>query len=250
MTRHSSLCIGTSGWHYDHWKDVFYPNDLSKANWLSYYSKHLNTVEINNSFYQLPSTDTLQQWKQTVPDSFVFSMKASRYITHMKKLKDPESSLKKFIKAADPLDNRLKVLLFQLPPKWRRNVDRLNAFLDALPDSYQSVFEFRDPSWWHEDVYDLLNTHGAGFVIFDLKGQTSPHTVTSDLVYIRLHGPSDQPYTGSYTPQALTAWRDRMLQWQSEGRSVYCIFDNDDRGYAVKNALELVHLVETAGPGH
>lgn len=233
---------GTSGWSYDHWKQVFYPAELSRQDWLEYYAQHLNTVEINNSFYHLPEQDTLDDWYRRVPDDFIFSVKASRYITHMKKLKDPRASIKNFFQRISLLDDKLGPVLFQLPPRWTFNGDRLEAFLQSLDSRFKYAFEFRDHSWLNPQSYELLSKYNAAFCIYELDGYLSPQQVTADFVYLRLHGPGEA-YQGNYQTRTLEKWASSIANWTSQGREVYCYFDNDQSGYAVRNALSLQSML-------
>jgi uncharacterized protein YecE (DUF72 family) len=196
---------------------------------------------VNNTFYRLPSERTIAAWAATVPDGFTFAIKASRYITHMKKLKDPRESAARFLNRIAAFGHRLGPVLFQLPPGWSVNVERLASFLEALPVGNRYAFEFRDASWHIDEVYSLLREHGAAFCIYDLAGKTSPLEVTADLVYVRLHGPGDA-YRGSYTTRALSTWARAFEEWSNE-RDVWCYFDNDERGYAPKNALSLRSMI-------
>lgn len=232
------ICIGTSGWSYPHWRGAFYPEDMPEAQMFDYYTGRFNTVEINNSFYQLPSVGTLAAWRKAAPDGFLFSMKASRYITHMKKLKDPKSSVKKFFATVDKLGSRLGPILFQLPPKWKPNMDRLGEFLEALPARHRYAFEFRDSRWFDDEVFDILVQHNAAFCIYHLAGFETPHHVTADFAYVRLHGPDDA-YEGSYCNKTLKQWADSINSWASDGLDVYCYFDNDEAGHAPLNAQTL-----------
>lgn len=236
------LRIGTSGWHYAHWRGTFYPPELATSEWLGYYLQRFDTVEINNSFYRTPSEATLAQWREAVPEGFVFAAKVQRYVTHMKKLLEPERTLGKFLPRIEVLGERLGPLLFQLPPHWRCNVERLAAFLAALPTTHRYAFEFRDPSWHAEPVYDLLRHHGAAWCIYDLAGFQSPWRVTADFAYLRLHGPGPAAYQGSYGKERLAAWA-RRIACQAELSDVYVYFDNDERGYAPHDALELKGLL-------
>ncbi len=242
MGAEGHIYIGTSGWHYSHWRGVFYPDTLLANQWLRYYIDHFGTVEINNSFYQLPDEATFEQWRNTVPTGFVFAVKASRYLTHMKKLKDAHEPLARFLERVNLLKDRTGPLLFQLPPRWRADVARLRAFLEAVPANHRCAFEFRDPTWFHPDVYEILAEHHAAFCIYDLAGQTSPREVTADFVYVRLHGPG-AAYEGSYTPRHLAGWAGAFSTWRREGRDVYCYFDNDQHGYAVANAMRLQDMM-------
>ena len=235
--------IGTSGWHYTHWKGPFYPQDMPARHFLSYYAQQLDTAEINNTFYQLPAEKTLVQWRDTVPKGFTFAVKASRYITHMKKLKDPDQSVGNFLNRINFLGDRLGPILFQLPPKWKANTERLEEFLKALPGGYSYVFEFRDESWFSNEIEEVLARYNAGFCIYHLAGQESPQRVTGDPVYVRLHGPGGA-YEGSYDDEALSGWADKIRNWASDGREVYCYFDNDEAGYAAQDATRLLEMIK------
>lgn len=234
--------IGTSGWHYGHWQPAFYPDDLSSDEFLSHYQQYFDTVEINNSFYNLPSAETLDSWKNRVPAHFLFAVKGSRYITHMKKLKDPRDPVRNFLDRMQGLGDALGPILFQLPPHWHLNVKRLEEFLEVLP-SRPFAFEFRDPSWFDPRVYDLLDEPERAFCIYDLDGQLSPIETPGGFVYVRLHGP-DGAYQGHYDKQTLAGWAGRLSGWAREGRDVFCYFDNDQAGCAVQNALELREMLE------
>jgi uncharacterized protein YecE (DUF72 family) len=238
-----SVHIGTSGWHYDHWRGPFYPEDMRAGEFLEYYRKRFHTVEINNSFYQLPKKETLEGWRNAVPGDFVFAVKASRYITHMKKLKDPEKSTAKFLDRVEALESRLGPVLFQLPPRWRFNPERLRTFLEALPEKYRCAFEFRDPSWFQEETLQALQDHGAAFCIYEFAGRVSPKEVTADFIYVRLHGPGG-PYRGQYETRTLAGWAGAFSAWVQKGKEIFCYFDNDESGYAAQDALRLKDMVE------
>jgi uncharacterized protein YecE (DUF72 family) len=199
-------------------------------------------VEINNSFYRLPQKKTFEQWRDTVPSGFIFAVKASRFITHMKKLKDPETALATFMERISGLGEKLGPILFQLPPYWRLNLERLKAFLAALPNGYRYVFEFRDPTWFHPAVYQALAKHEAAFCLYELAGLRSPIELTADFTYLRLHGPGDA-YSGCYPTETLKQWADAFFNWAKAGKEVYCYLDNDELGYAAQNAAELKNLV-------
>ena len=235
--------IGTSGWHYQHWKGPFYPEGLRTSGFLEHYSQHFSTAEVNNSFYRLPEEKTLAGWRDAVPESFIFSVKASRYLTHMKKLKDPQEPLKRLLDKVITLEDKLGPILFQLPPRWRLNPERLESFLEILPENHRYAFEFRDASWFDDEVYRILRGYGAAFCIYDLDGQTSPKEVTADFVYVRLHGPKG-PYQGRYGTEMLSGWTGAFSRWVNEGKDVYCYFDNDEAGYAPQDALRLQQMME------
>ena len=234
--------IGTSGWNYDHWKGPFYPADLPKNKWFEYYAGKLGTVEINNSFYQLAAANTWEKWRKAAPERFVYSVKGNRYITHMKKLKDPEEGIENLISRARLLSEHLGPVLFQLPPRWKCNPERLSHFLDHLPKDIRFTFELRDESWWNEAVYSRLRRHSAAFCIFHLAGVQSPMKVTAPFVYIRLHGPGGK-YEGKYDRDTLAGWAEEISQWRAAAHDVYCYFDNDQGGFAAQNALALAQLL-------
>jgi uncharacterized protein YecE (DUF72 family) len=235
--------IGTSGWHYDHWEGPFYPEGTAAGRRLAYYSQRLDTVELNNSFYQLPKRETLEQWRETTPEGFAFAVKASRYITHMKKLKDPDEPLANFLEPVSVLGDKLGPVLFQLPPNWRVNHRRLEDFLRALPEGGRYVMEFRDESWFDGRVLELLRAHNVAFCIYDIAGRGSPKEVTADFAYVRLHGPAEEAYQGSYSPRQLSGWAGALSAWLRRGRDAYCYFDNDQAGYAAQNALRLAEML-------
>lgn len=242
MKGSGQIHIGTSGWHYAHWRGPFYPQDLADREMLPYYAQSFRAAEINNSFYQLPEKKTFVSWRDTVPNDFIFAVKANRFITHMKKLKDPREPLERFFDRARNLEDKLGPVLFQLPPRWKYNVERLEAFLELLGKDYRSAFEFRDPSWFNEEVYAVLRAAGAAFCIYDLGGHLSPKIVTASFVYVRLHGP-DGPYRGQYDDQTLAGWAGAFVSWVRQSKEIFCFFDNDEAGYAVQDALRLQGMV-------
>ena len=238
--------IGTSGWHYNHWVGPFYPQHTPSAEFLSYYARHFKTVEINNTFYRLPSREALTSWHVGTPKEFIFACKGSRFITHMKKLKDPKQSIRRFFQSIEVLKAKLGPILFQLPPRWRINGKRLEHFLMTLPKKYRFAFEFRDESWFHSSIYEILANHNTAFCLYNLAGQWSPEIVTADFVYIRLHGPQG-PYQGAYDEKVLRRWAKKCVNWSAEGKDVYCYFDNDQNGYAAMDAVKLMVMVGKNG---
>lgn len=243
MKRHPAIHIGTSGWHYGHWKGPFYPGDLADDAMLRFYAGHFGTVEVNNSFYRMPGKKMLAHWRDSVPDDFIFAVKASRYITHMKKLGDAKKPLSRFLAAVETLGEKLGPVLFQLPPRWHVNMGRLLSFLELLPKDYRFAFEFRDPSWFSPEVYAALSDSGAAFCIYDLGGTLSPQEITSDIVYIRLHGPAG-PYSGGYETPVLADWARVFSAWAKKGKEIYCYFDNDEAGHAPDDASRLVLMTQ------
>jgi uncharacterized protein YecE (DUF72 family) len=231
--------VGTSGWHYKHWRGPFYPEPMPPRDMLAFYSRHFDSVEINNSFYRLPTAAAVEEWREATPEGFCFAVKGSRFLTHMKKLKDPEAGLARFLPPVEGLGEKLGPILFQLPPRWRVDEGRLAAFLGALPACHRYSFELRDPSWHTRTVYDLLGRHNAAFCVYDIGGFQSPVVITADFTYVRLHGPLAEKYQGSYGAYALDAWAARVREWRRELKSVYFYFDNDIGGHAVQDALLL-----------
>lgn len=244
MAKKGKIYIGTSGWHYKHWKGTFYPEGTKDAQQMEYYLQHFDTVEINNSFYKLPSTTTFEKWKKAVPDDFIFAIKGSRFITHMKKLKVQRENIEKFFNGTDRLENKAGPILFQLPPGWKINAERLKDFLAQLPSDYRYTFEFRNDTWYDESIYGLLRENKCAFCIYELAGHMSPMEVTADFVYIRLHGPGDK-YQGTYDQATLETWANRCKDWRDEGKDVFVYFDNDQEGYAAFNAKTLKEIVGT-----
>jgi uncharacterized protein YecE (DUF72 family) len=238
----AEIRIGTSGWHYKHWVGSFYPPKTSASKMLGLYIQCFDTVELNNSFYRLPPEKGLANWRDSTPPDFRFAVKGSRFITHMKKLKDPEVALERFFERADILNGKLGTVLWQLPPQWELNLERFEHFLEAIPKHYRHAFEFRNATWHTPEVYRLPTRHGAAFCPFDLDGYQSPVEVTTDFAYIRLHGPGAK-YQGSYSDETLAGWTNRIKQWIGELRAVYVYFDNDQAGFAPHNALRLREML-------
>ena len=235
--------IGTSGWHYKHWCGVFYPENLPVKQQFSFYAQYFDTVELNNSFYRLPSDSTFLAWRENSPPNFLYAVKASRFITHMKKLQDPINSTARFFHGAELLAEKLGPILFQLPPRWKRNLQRLDEFLEALPKNHQYVFEFRDESWLVPEVYRVLRHHNAAFCIHDLASMQMPLEITADFTYLRFHGPGEAKYSGSYPTGSLREWASRIKSWRKDLSSVYAYCNNDVGGQANRNALTLIELV-------
>jgi uncharacterized protein YecE (DUF72 family) len=242
VTAAGAIHIGTSGWHYKHWVGPFYPPGTPPRRYLAHYLEHFASAEINGSFYRMPSDKTLAAWRDAVPDGFRFAVKASRFITHAKKLAPPIEQYERFFTGIAILGDRLGPVLFQLPPHWKVNRERLAAFLAALPRRYRYAFEFREPSWLDADIYALLEKHRAALCLYHIAGFESPIEVTADFVYIRLHGPGAK-YQGRYSDDALRAWARRIRKWSRDGTAVWCFFDNDDSGHAARDAARLGAMV-------
>jgi uncharacterized protein YecE (DUF72 family) len=235
--------VGTSGWSYDHWRVLFYPEKLAAKDRLRHYAEHFDTVEINSSFYRLPTDKAFQTWRHTVPREFTFAVKASRYLTHLKRLVEPREPLKTFMSRARLLGKKLGPVLFQLPPRFKVRPERLSVLLKLLSSKRRFAIEFRDPSWFSDETVAMLESKGVALCIYDMVGVDCPHWVTAPFVYLRLHGTTGQ-YGGSYPPRELDRWADRVRRWLDEGLDVYVYFNNDVGGYAVANARELKQRIE------
>jgi uncharacterized protein YecE (DUF72 family) len=230
--------IGTSGWHYVHWRGVFYPEDLPKNKWLEHYAKEFDTVEINNTFYQLPKEETFKNWHKQAPKDFLFSVKANRYITHVKRLKDVQEPLERFFKGVRCLKRNLGPVLYQLPPSMHKDIERLRGFLKLLPEKLKAIFEFRHESWFSEETYKLLSEYNVGFCVHDLWQKGTPRIVTGDKAYVRFHGTTGR-YSGSYSKAQLRDWANWLKDQTKKVRGIYVYFNNDVHGHAVKNAKQL-----------
>lgn len=237
--------MGTSGWSYPDWKGRFYPADLPRAGWFSYYASRFRAVEINNSFYQFPKPETVAAWRRAAPEGFVFAVKANRFITHMKKLKEPEDACARFLEIVGGFGEKLGPVLFQLPPRWRYDGGRLRDFLDALPDGARYVFEFRDGRWVNDHCLTLLADRGAALCVSDLAeaGAPAPRmAATADFAYFRLHGP-DAAYQGLYGREGLAPFAAAIEAERAAGRDVYCFFDNDQDANAPADAGTLAAML-------
>jgi uncharacterized protein YecE (DUF72 family) len=239
----TEIRIGTSGYHYKHWVGPYYPQTIKSSGMLAHYGNDFDTVELNNTFYQLPNESTFQAWRDNTPDEFLFAVKGSRFITHMIKLRDPQRGLGNFLPRAELLGKKLGPILWQLPPNWKVNTERLESFLAELPRKHQYTFELRHESWMCEEVYDILRRYGAAFCIYELAGYQTPLQLTADWTYVRLHGPTRNKYQGSYSEEQLAEWAARIRSWSKMLSHIYVYFDNDDSAYAVDNALTLKRLV-------
>ena len=240
MARH---WVGTSGWSYANWRGAFYPRGLKQGLWLAHYAERLRSVELNASFYRLPSPAFVAGWVERTPADFLFAVKAWQLITHRKHLRDCAQHLTDFYDRLDGLGPKFGPALFQLPPRFGVDPPRLEAFLEGLPAGRRHAFEFRDPSWHCEAVYDLLRQHGAAFCPFELAEQRTPRIVTADFVYVRLHGREGR-YRGRYSPQALSGWARWLRKQMAEGRDAFVYFDNtDDATHALDNAQQLDRML-------
>lgn len=239
----ADIHIGTSGYHYKHWLGRYYPADAKANQMLAHYLRDFDTVELNNTFYQLPKEETFDAWRKNTPHNFLYAVKGSRFITHMIKLKDAQRGLDNFMPRAERLRQKLGPILWQLPPGWKVNLERLEEFFAALPKEHRYTFELRNETWMTDEVYDLLHKHNAAFCIYELAGYQSPLEITADWTYIRLHGPTQFKYQGSYSDEQLAEWADRIRAWSRKLKEIYVYFDNDDSAYAVYNAITLKRML-------
>ena len=237
--------IGTSGWHYDHWQRRFYPDKLTKAKWLEFYAGHFATVELNNSFYRLPSEGAFAAWHHSSPANFTFAVKVSRFITHIKRLKDSEEPVDTFLARAKILEEKLGPLLYQLPPNMHRDDDRLESFLSILPQGMKHVLEFRHESWLDDGVFEILRRYNVGLCVFDMPGLTCPLVATADFAYIRFHG-STGLYYSCYSDEELAEWARRLASLAQEVKAIYIYFNNDAEAFAVRNAMTLREYLQNA----
>ncbi len=235
------LFIGTSGWSYKHWKEKFYPEKLPQTKWLEYYAQHFNTVELNASFYRLPKEVTVKNWYKRTPENFKFTVKGSRVITHIKKLKDCKEAIDLFYRVFEPLKDKLALVLYQLPPSLHYNPELLEDFLKIIPGNISHVFEFRHKSWFVDGTYEVLEHHGAHFCISDYPGREAPPICVGDLAYLRFHGYKKR-YGGEYPQEHLIDSARMICEWIKEGKEVFAYFNNDAEGYAVSNARELKEI--------
>jgi uncharacterized protein YecE (DUF72 family) len=241
ITTRPEVRIGCSGWQYRHWRSAFYPSELPQTRWLAYYTTHFNTVEINNTFYRLPERTTFRDWRRQAPPGFRFALKASRFLTHMKKLKEPREPLARLFSRAIPLGDALGPILYQLPPRWRLNVDRLVTFLSSLPRRRRHAIEFRDPSWYTDEVFALLTQHRVALCLHDMAGSATGRLAVGPFVYVRFHGP--QKYSGRYGDFELENWGAWLAAQVRDGRSVYAYFNNDADAHAPRDAARLQVVV-------
>ncbi|NLO05104.1 MAG: DUF72 domain-containing protein [candidate division WS1 bacterium] len=234
----AKFLAGTSGYQYDHWSGVFYPEDLPSSEWFEYYAERFSTVEINNTFYGLPDTEVFADWRRRAPEGFTYILKYSRYGSHLKKLKDPEGHVATFIERSRPLHDLMGPILVQLPPNWSADPDRLRAFLDVAPPEFRWALEVRDPAWLQEPIYDILRDHNSALVIHDMI-EDHPEVLTADWVYLRYHGGP----RGRYTYQRMAAEAAKVREHLAAGRDVYAFFNNDAHGWALENARQLIRYV-------
>ncbi|GIW42156.1 MAG: hypothetical protein KatS3mg076_2733 [Candidatus Binatia bacterium] len=240
--REGRFRCGTSGYQYPHWRGVFYPADLPPSKWFSHYARVFDTVEINNTFYRLPPAEVFERWRAAAPPGFLYALKFSRFGTHVKRLRDPAPVLENFLDRASRLEEHLGPILVQLPPNWKARPERLEGFFEAAAGApVRWVVEFRDPSWLSEEVFRILERHGAALCIHDLL-EDHPRRRTADWVYLRYHGVN---YGGRYGPARLAREAAEIVEWLRAGIDVFAYFNNDREGWAVKDARDLRRFVGT-----
>lgn len=237
------IYVGTSGWQYRSWKGPFYPNEIPQRLWLRHYATRFPTVEVNNSFYMLPKEATFDRWREESPKGFIFVVKANRYITHIRRLRDSKESLDLFWSRATRLGDKLGPVLFQFPPSFRADAPLLEEFLGLLPAGIQAAFEFRHDSWRADEVCELLDRAAASWVLADRPGWRVPLIVTGGWSYIRFH--EGQPSHPAYTPAKLRTWADRIAELPA--RDTWIFFNNDPLAAAPADAARLVDLLEQRG---
>jgi uncharacterized protein YecE (DUF72 family) len=239
--------VGTSGWMYDDWRGPFYPDNLSKKRWLSWYAERFTSTEVTGSFYRTPSLEAVRRWRDETPEEFVFGWKASKFITHWKRLNENcRSSLKLMETRLKALEPKVGPVLFQLPPRFKANRERLASFLKMLSKRRRYAFEFRDQSWFEDEILEVLANRDVALCFSDHIDAPTPWKVTASHVYIRGHGPSGQ-YKDRYSGTTLRRWADAIVAWQRRGLDVYCYFDNDQKSAAPKDAQQLTKSLTKAG---
>jgi uncharacterized protein YecE (DUF72 family) len=242
MEEQGEIRVGCSGWQYKHWRGDFYPADLPQKRWFEHYASVFDTVEVNNSFYRLPEASTFAGWAARAPARFLFAVKASRFLTHMKKLKDPEEPIDRFFSRARSLRRHLGPVLYQLPPGWKLDRSRLEHFLQVLPRNVRHVLEFREPSWYCDDVYASMQHHGVALCLHDMAGSATSRVRVGPFVYVRFHGASGR-YGGSYPESRLEPWSVWLREQAEKGANVYAYFNNDIGGHAPRDAIKLRTLL-------
>jgi uncharacterized protein YecE (DUF72 family) len=235
--------IGTSGWNYPHWAGgVFYPAGLSRSGWLDYYTRFFNSIELNVTFYRLVKKETFKNWRKTTPKDFYFVAKGSRFITHIKRLKAPEASLEMFFDNVSGLKEKLAAVLWQLPPGFKADLSRLEAFLRLLKKrKARQVFEFRHESWFDRKAYSLLKDYNACLCIAHSGRFPCVREVTADFLYLRFHGGGEALYSADYSDKELEGWAD--FAKSHKRKDLFAFFNNDASGFAVKNALKFKELL-------
>jgi uncharacterized protein YecE (DUF72 family) len=240
------LYVGTSGWQYRHWRKVFYPEKLAQRSWLPYFAERFMTVEVNNTFYNLPERSVFESWRRSTPADFVFALKMSRFLTHLKRLHDPGEPVHRFMQNARGLGSKLGPVLFQLPPRFGARLDLLEAALRLMPKDVRVCVEFRDESWFTDETRALLENHGVALCLADTPRRKQPAWRTADWGFVRFHeGRGSHP--PGYERDVLQRWIERLASMYPGGEDVYVYFNNDARGYAIRDAVVFAELARRAG---
>jgi len=237
LSHKQQLRVGCSGWQYKHWRGDFYPSDLPPSRWFGHYTLSFDTVEINNSFYRLPEASTFAKWREQAPPRFLYAVKASRFLTHMKKLKDPEDPLCRFFENVRVLGPKLGPVLYQLPPHWPLNLERFEHFLSVLPPGYRHTVEFREPSWYDDRIYALMRRYKVALCLHDMQGSATDKTIVGPFIYVRFHGWTK--YAGRYEDERLDEWADWLAARIVDELDVFAYFNNDVGGHAPRDAVRL-----------
>ncbi|HEX6548606.1 MAG TPA: DUF72 domain-containing protein [Candidatus Dormibacteraeota bacterium] len=240
------LWVGTSGWQYRHWDGNFYPAELAQREWLDFYASRFRVVEVNNTFYHLPKAPTFEKWRAETPSDFVVAVKMSRYLTHLKRLLDPEEPVQRFMERALRLRPKLGPVLVQLPPRFEAQPQRLEATLTCFPRGVRVAVEFRDDSWYRDDVRAMLERFEAALVLADSPRRRQPMWRTADWGFVRFHEGRASPHP-CYGERALTTWAERIAELWPATADVYTFFNNDPRGCAVRDAVVFARIAERAG---
>jgi len=234
--------VGTSGWSYAHWRGDFYPDDLPRGKELEHYATVFDTVELNSSFYHLPKPKTAQSWHERTPPGFVFAMKGSRYISHRLKLTGAGEAVQRFVDSIKPLARKSGPILWQLPPGFTCDQQRLASFLELKPPEQRWALEFRHEGWFYPEVYELLETHNCALVWADTPDYPLKTVVTADFIYARLHG-HEKLYISNYSHEQLESWAERLLAAAGDERDIFAYFDNDAEGHAPRNAITMRQML-------
>jgi uncharacterized protein YecE (DUF72 family) len=238
----ASIRIGCSGWQYRDWRGDFYPAGLAADRWLEHYAEQFDTVELNATFYRLPQARTFAAWSRRLPPGFAMAVKASRYLTHQKRLRDPAEPLARLWTRAEQLGPHLGPMLYQLPPRWHANLERLCGFLGALPAGRPQAIEFRDRAWNRPDVYGAIAAAGISLCLHDMPDSRPDPTPVGPFAYVRFHG-QDGSYGGRYPTRVLLGWASRLRDWRDAGLPSWVYFNNDIGGHAPRDAARLREMV-------
>ncbi len=237
--------IGTSGFEYAHWRDDFYAG-VPRKRWLEHYAEQFDTVELNATFYRLPAAEAFDRWAERVPGSFRFAVKASRYLTHMRRLREPAEPIERLWSRATRLQGRLGPVLYQLPPRWKPNLDRLEVFLGAIPREHPQAIELRDDRWYRPEVMEMMRRAGVALCLHDMPGSATRPEPIGPFVYLRFHGAGER-YGGRYASRRLAAWAERIDGWVGARLPVWAYFNNDIGGHAVRDAARLREMLARRG---